>query len=168
MSDKKEKKDKKKEKDKKSKDETKAKKRVKKKAIKKSIVKKKITVKKESKTSLKARKRVKKKKPAFPRQEAYRLGKIKGVWRRPRGRHSKLRKSEKARGNKPSPGYGSPKSVRGLTRHGYREVRVSNPKELARLDPKKDAALISSTVGSRKRQDILKKAGELDIHVLNQ
>lgn len=164
----KDKKESKKDKKKESKDEKGAKKHVKKKASKKSIVRKKITVKKESRTMLRARKKVKKKKPTFPRQEVYRLGKIKGVWRRPRGRHSKLRKSEKARGKKPTPGYGSPRSVMGLTRHGYREVRVSNLKDLTRLDPKKDAALISSTVGGRKRQEILKKAGELDIHILNQ
>lgn len=134
----------------------------------KPVVRKKVIVRKESRTPLKARKKVKKRKPAFPRQESYRLVKIKGKWRRPRGRHSKLRKGEKARGKRPTPGYGSPKSVRGLTRHGYREVRVSNPAELERLDPKKDAALISGSVGNRKRQDIMRKATELDIHVLNQ
>ncbi len=94
--------------------------------------------------------------------------KLKKSWRRPKGRHSKLRKGEKAKGKRPSPGYGSPKSVRGLTRTGYVEIRISTPKDLERMDPHKDAALISSTVGRRKRDDIIKKAQELKIHVINQ
>ena len=106
-------------------------------------------VRKELKSTLAKRKKVKKKKPGFKRQEGYRMVKLKKSWRRPRGRHSKLRKGEKSKGKRPTPGYGSPKSVRGLTRNGYVEVRVCTPKDLERMDPHKDAALISSTVGRR-------------------
>lgn len=127
-----------------------------------------IKVKSESRSSLKVRKRVKKVKPGFKRQEGYRMTKLKKSWRRPRGRHSKLRKSEKAKGPKPSPGYGSPRSVRGLTRYGYIEVRVSSPRELDSLSHTRDAILISSAVGRRKREEIIKKAQELKIHVINQ
>jgi large subunit ribosomal protein L32e len=38
---------------------------------------------------------------------------------------------------------------------------------LARLDPKKDAARIGHTVGKRKRIEIINKAVELGIKVLN-
>jgi large subunit ribosomal protein L32e len=134
-----------------------------------SLIKpKKSLVRKELKSVLGVRKKVKKRKPGFKRQEGYRMVKLKKSWRRPRGRHSKLRKAEKAKGPRPSPGYGSPRSVRGLTRHGYVEVMVSSPEDLDRMDPNKDSALISSTVGRRKREDILKKALDLNIQVINE
>jgi large subunit ribosomal protein L32e len=124
-------------------------------------------VRKESRPMLKVRKKMKKKKPGFSRQEEYRLKKLKKAWRRPRGRHSKLRKHERARGRLPKVGYGSPKSVKGMTRYGYREVRISNPNELEKLDPKKEIALISSSVGKRKRTEIIKKAEEMKIKIVN-
>jgi large subunit ribosomal protein L32e len=131
--------------------------------------KKKVSkVRKESSPMLKMRKRIKKKKPGFSRQEGYRLKKLKKSWRRPRGRHSKLRKHERPRGRLPKVGYGSPKSVRGLTRYGHIEVRISNPNELEKLDPKKEAALISSSVGKKKRIEIIKKAEEKKIKIVNQ
>lgn len=124
-------------------------------------------VRKESRPMLKVRKKMKKKKPGFSRQEGYRLKKLKKAWRRPRGRHSKLRKHERARGRLPKVGYGSPKSVKGLTRYGYREVRISNPNELEKLNPGKEIALISSSVGKRKRTEIIKKAEEMKIKIVN-
>src|SRR5690606_41908852 len=42
-----------------------------------------------------------------------------------------------------------------------------NAAELARLDPKKDAARLGHTVGKRKRMEIIAKATELGIKVLN-
>lgn len=50
---------------------------------------------------------------------------------------------------------------------GYEEVLVYNPKDLEKIDPKRQAARIASRVGRRKRQEILEKAEELGIVVLN-
>jgi large subunit ribosomal protein L32e len=125
-------------------------------------------VRKELGNALRTRKRIKKRKPGFLRQEGYRLARLRKSWRRPKGRHSKLRKGEKARGGVPKAGYGSPKAVRGLTRYGYREVRVSSPKQLDELDPHRDAALISSAVGRKKRTEIVRKAEEMKIFVINR
>jgi large subunit ribosomal protein L32e len=118
-------------------------------------------------SKLKSRKAVKSRKPGFKRQEGFKHVKLKDAWRRPRGKHSKLRKREKARGSLPSPGYGSPREVRGLNRMGYREVRVSTPRELENLNPREEMALIASTVGKRKREEILKLASERKIQVAN-
>ena len=126
-----------------------------------------MKVMKESKSMLRIKKKMKKKKPEFKRQEGYRMKKLKKSWRRPRGRHSKLRKQEKAKGTTPRVGYGSPKSARGLTRYGYIEVRVSALKDIERIDKSKEIALISSTVGKKKRAEMLKKADELKIKVSN-
>jgi large subunit ribosomal protein L32e len=60
-------------------------------------------VRKELRSRLRARKSVKKRKPSFRRQEGYRLRKLKKTWRRPKGRHSKLRKREKGKSPQPGP-----------------------------------------------------------------
>ena len=110
----------------------------------------------------------KKKKPKFLRQmwKAYkRIRKVK--WRRPKGSQSKLRKRMKGKGAVVSIGYGSPKEVRGLHPCGLKEVLVHNPKELEKVDPEREVVRISSRVGKKKRIEIIKKAEELKIKVLN-
>ncbi len=116
---------------------------------------------------LRIRRMLKRKKPAFLRQNWFRFPRLGEKWRRPRGRHSKLRKHEKGKGFLPKPGYRSPKLVRGLHPSGLEEVRVFNPKELANLDPKRHAVRIASQVGKKKRAEIMKKAEELGLRVLN-
>jgi len=119
------------------------------------------------KKSLKIRKKEKAKKPDFRRQEGYRHVKLGDSWRRPRGRHSKLRKGEKPRGKKPSTGYSSPKAVRGLSPDGFKIVYVSNPNELAKLNPKTEVAVIRSAVGKKKRLEIALKAEKMKVKVQN-
>ncbi len=108
-----------------------------------------------------------KKVPKFLRQswQAYkRLGK---KWRRPQGWQSKLRRGERDKGYIPSPGYGAPRNLKGLHPSGKREVLVFNINDLKKVDKEKDAVKIAHTVGKRKRTDVLKKAEELKIKVLN-
>lgn len=124
-------------------------------------------VREQSKSMLKVRKKIKKKKPDFSRQEGYRMKKLKTGWRRPRGRHSKLRKQERSKGKAPRVGYGSPKATRGLTRYGYKEIRISNQGDLKKIDPSKEIALIAGSVGKKKRMDIIKKAEELRVRIVN-
>jgi large subunit ribosomal protein L32e len=116
---------------------------------------------------LKLRKRVKKRKPDFRRQESFREKRLGTKWRRPRGRHSKLRIERKVRGRKPKPSYSSPKAVRGLGPGGLREIRVFTPGDLKGIDPAKEAVIIGGSVGKAKREAIVKRAGALKIRVLN-
>ncbi|RLJ03395.1 MAG: 50S ribosomal protein L32e [Candidatus Aenigmatarchaeota archaeon] len=104
------------------------------------------------------------KKPKFKRQ-LWKLKRLKDVWRRPRGRHSKQRRYVKFKGRMPDPGFGSPN--KGRHPSGYWEVMVHNPKDLEKIDKEKEAARIGSSVGLKKRLEILKKAEELGIKVLN-
>ncbi len=117
--------------------------------------------------ALKLRLKLKRKKPKFIRQGGKNLKRLGGKWRKPRGSQSKLRKHKKARGHIPHPGYGSPKSVRGLHPSGFKEVLVYNLKDLEKINPEKQACRIASTVGKKKRLEIMKKAEELKIKVLN-
>jgi ribosomal protein L32E len=64
-------------------------------------------------------------------------------------------------------GYRSPKASRGLHPSGYRDNLIHNVTELAKLDPKGDAARIAHTVGKKKRIEIINKALQLGIKVLN-
>lgn len=113
------------------------------------------------------RKKIKKKKPKFRRQEWFRKKSLGDKWRKPRGLHSKLRRHEKARGSLPKPGYGSPAIVRGLNREGYREVLVRNAKDIEKINPKEEIAIIAGGVGKKKRLEILEFAGKRNIKVGN-
>lgn len=109
------------------------------------------------------------KKPKFLRQNWQALKTLRHVkWRRPRGMHSKLRRKEEGKGFSPKPGYRAPVALRGLHPSGLKEVLISNVKELQKIDAKKEAAKIRSAVGRKKRVEILKKAEEMKIKVLNK
>ena len=122
---------------------------------------------KETRHMLKVRKRVKSAKPKFKRQELGRQPLLKDTWRKPKGRHSKMRMHEKARGRLPSKGYSSPSEVRGLNRLGYREVVVHNIEEISGLNPREEMAVISAGVGKKKRFGILEAAKEKSVKVTN-
>jgi large subunit ribosomal protein L32e len=122
---------------------------------------------KEKEELLKLRKKIKKKKPEFRRQEWFRKKSLGEKWRKPRGIHSKLRMHEKARGSLPTPGYGSPSEVRGLNREGYREVLVRNVKDLEKINPKEEVAMIAKGVGKKKRFEIFEFAEKNNIKVGN-
>ncbi|MHC1580690.1 MAG: 50S ribosomal protein L32e [Methanopyraceae archaeon] len=122
---------------------------------------------KEEERLLRLREELKRKKPKFRRQEWHRYKRLGEKWRRPKGRHSKMRRKFKSKPKMPNPGYRSPTKVRGLHPSGYEEVLVYNPKDLEKIDPERQAARIASRVGKRKRREILKRAKELGIVVLN-
>ena len=114
---------------------------------------------------MEVRRRIKKKKPTFLRQESHKIIKLNNrpKWRSPKGMHSKIRRKLQSRRVQPSLGYSSPKQVRGLTREGFRPVLIHTLNQLK--DNK--VILLSKTLGLRKKLQILKKAEELKIKVLN-
>lgn len=109
----------------------------------------------------------KRKKPKWGIQGKY-LKRIKDRWRKPRGRHNKLRHHKKSKGVIPSVGYGNPKEVKGLHPSGFREILVQNVSQLSKVDSKKEAVRIASAVGKKKRTEMLKKAEELKLKILNR
>jgi large subunit ribosomal protein L32e len=72
-----------------------------------------------------------------------------------------------AHGRRPKIGYRSDANLRDIHPSGYKEVLVCNVKDLAKINNKTEAARISRTVGKRKRNEIVKKANESAIWVLN-
>ena len=107
------------------------------------------------------------KKPKFKRQDSSSYKRIKDTWRRPKGTHSKQRKKMKGKGIRPSPGYGSPKNIKGLHPSGFREVLVFNLNDLNGLDTNVHVCRIGSSVGRKKRFEIMKKATESKLKILN-
>ena len=116
---------------------------------------------------LRVRRIISRRRPKFIRQESWRYVRVKENWRRPRGIDSKMRLKLKSRPALVSVGYGSPRKVRGLHPSGKREVLVHNVEELERINPEVEVARIAHTVGLRKRIQILERAKDLGITVLN-
>ena len=104
--------------------------------------------------------------PKFVRWLSTSLRRVKSPWRKPHGINSKVREKLKGKLPMPTVGYRSPKEMRYLHPSGFKEVLVNNVKDLEKAS-EKEAVRISSTVGKRKRSEILKKAGEMKLKVLN-
>jgi len=122
----------------------------------------------QEKKQLVIRRQIKKRTPYFLRDEGFRYKRIPKNWRRPSGYTSKLRINLKYRPSKVRVGFRAPKIVRGLHASGFKEVMIHTVKELEGINPKKQAVRIGSTVGTKKRIAITKRADELDIRVLNK
>lgn len=116
---------------------------------------------------LAARKKVAEKRPKFIRQESWRYDRLAENWRKPKGKDNKMRKQKSGMPAIVKIGYRGPRAARGLHPSGYTDNVVHNVAELAGLDPKKDAARLGHTVGQRKRIEIIAKATELGIKILN-
>jgi large subunit ribosomal protein L32e len=109
-----------------------------------------------------------KRRPSFKRQEWFRYKRLGDHWRRPRGLHSKMRVHKKYRPPVVRVGYRSPSLVRDLHPSGFREVLVHNVADVEGVNPEKEAIRIGRSVGLRKRIDIVEKADDLHIRVLNR
>ena len=123
---------------------------------------------KQTKKDLSKRNRMSHKRPSFKRQNWFRYKRLGEKWRSPRGIHSKMRRHFKYRIPVVQVGFRGPASVRGLHPSGFEEVLVHNTKEVENVNPETQAVRISSTVGDKKRELIVKKADELKIRVFNR
>ena len=120
-----------------------------------------------NKELLEKRKKVSEHRPKFVRQESWRYDRLAENWRRPKGKDNKMRLQVSGVPRLAKVGYRGPKAVRGLHPSGYTDNLVYNTSDLLLLDSKKDAIRIGHIVGKLKRKEILIKANELGIKVLN-
>ncbi|MCE4625651.1 MAG: 50S ribosomal protein L32e [Desulfurococcales archaeon] len=121
------------------------------------------------KRSLRRRLAKRKDKPTFRRYLSWRFWKFerREYWRKPKGNDNKMRLQLKGYPPIVKSGYGTPRELRNLHPSGLMPARVSNPKELENLDPQKHIVVISSTVGLRKRLQILDAARAKGFRVAN-
>jgi large subunit ribosomal protein L32e len=120
-----------------------------------------------NKDMLQARKKISDARPKFVRQESWRYDRLAENWRKPKGKDNKMRKQFSGVPPIVKIGYRGPKAARGLHPSGFIDHIVFNVNDLTGLDATKDAARIAHTVGTRKRNEILVKATNLGIKVLN-
>ncbi len=90
--------------------------------------------------------------------------KKKQVWRKPTGRHNKMREQTKGAAAIVSIGYGSEKISRGKLA-GKTPVRIHNIKDLEKI--KKEQIAIIGSVGKKKKIEIANRAKELKIELYN-
>jgi large subunit ribosomal protein L32e len=120
------------------------------------------------KEKLELRKAIKRKKPKYLREDHHKKKAVnKKSWRGPRGLHSKMRHGFQGHRATLEVGYGSPREVKNLHKSGLLPVVVCNITDLSALDKAKHIAVISATVGTRKKVELVKKAKELNVIILN-
>ena len=111
----------------------------------------------------------KRKKPKFHRQHSHAKKKVNSnSWRKPKGIYSAQALGLKSRGKTPQPGYGQPKKIRGKHPSGFAEVLVKNSSQLQEIDVKTQAIRLSSTLGLKKKLQIIKEAEAKKIKILNK
>jgi large subunit ribosomal protein L32e len=116
---------------------------------------------------LELRRSVAEQRPRFVRPESWRYVRLHPEWRKPKGLDNKIRKSFKGYPKRVKVGYRGPVKARGYHPSGSIDVLVHNARQLEDLIPEKDAVRIGRRVGARKRSEILKRASELGLRVLN-
>ena len=106
------------------------------------------------------------KKLKFIRVDSNRV-KVKNKWRKQKAfHHNKARVRDLVKIRNVKTGYKLPKTIRNIHPSGYEEVLVHNIKALEKINPKVQVARIAK-IGKKKKKDLLKKAQELKIKVLN-
>ena len=107
----------------------------------------------------------KKKRFRFIRQRTPGKRRLRMSWRKPKGIDSPKRIERKEKGRIVKIGYRTPKVIRFLHPSGFPEVIVYNPSELEGLE--EVVIRIASTVGRKKRLEIIRRAEEMGLKVVN-
>ena len=115
---------------------------------------------------LEIKKTMKAKKPNFLRQQGAYVKGLEKKWRSPKGMHSKLRRKFRGKMKMPSIGYSSPSRIRFYHPSGLIPKLVRNLSDLSDIK-KEHGIIIGSTVGKKKRIEIIKKILELKLNILN-
>ncbi|MFP3950138.1 MAG: eL32 family ribosomal protein [Candidatus Micrarchaeia archaeon] len=95
-----------------------------------------------------------------------RMKSVKPRWRKQRGEDNKKRQKKAFFGASPKVGNKNAREMRGLHVLGLPEILVSNPSELEGAE--EILVRIAAGVGKRKRGEIIKKAEEMNLRVLNK
>lgn len=95
------------------------------------------------------------------------IKRLKDKWVKPKGSQSKMRKEKAGKPAMPKVGRGTSRAWRGLHPSGSREFFVRNLNDLKRVNEKTEVIRISAAVGEKTREEILAKAKEMNLKVLN-
>ncbi|RME77656.1 50S ribosomal protein L32e [Candidatus Woesearchaeota archaeon] len=114
---------------------------------------------------LTVRAQIKKRKPHFKRYDAGKKKRLSLAWRSVRAKTNKI--GRKGYPRAPALGFSSPRAIRGFSKEGLEQVMVYTSSDLESIDAKTQGAIISAGLGAKKRIELLKKAIEKKINVLN-
>ncbi len=121
----------------------------------------------DKKQLLEIRKKIKSIKPTYLRSSVKIKSRLSKNWRKPKGLQNKMRLNKKGYPKAMRVGYGSPTEVKHLDqKSGLYPVVISNKKELEKIDIKTQGILMSSTLGARKKLEIIKIAEEKKIVII--
>ncbi len=104
--------------------------------------------------------------PKFQRHANYRKVRLDKRWKKPRGLHNKQRDNKRGSSPRPSDGYRTPPSVRGLHISGLEMVHVSQVAQLASINKETQAVVVAS-VGGKRQREILEACMKAGLRVLN-
>mmetsp|Transcript_144 Transcript_144/g.436 ORF Transcript_144/g.436 Transcript_144/m.436 type:complete len:125 (+) Transcript_144:329-703(+) len=112
---------------------------------------------------------IKKRTTKFFRHQSDRFMRVKPSWRRPRGIDSRVRRQFRGVINLVRVGYGSNKHTKYMLPNRMYKLTVQNVQELEVLlmHNEKYAAEIGHAVSAKKRAEIIKRANELGVKVVN-
>ena len=112
---------------------------------------------------------MKRREPRWMRMDEWRFLRIahRESWRRPKGDDNKIRLEIKGYPKRVKIGYGKPRLVRNLHPTGFKLVIVHRPEDVDKVDPTREAIVIGRTVGLRKRIEIVRRAIEKGVRVIN-
>ncbi|MEM1675017.1 MAG: 50S ribosomal protein L32e [Desulfurococcaceae archaeon] len=118
---------------------------------------------------LELRKKLKSKTPEFLRYLYWKKPKFRNEpkWRKPKGIDNKMRLKLKGYPPLVEIGYRGPRKVRGLHPSGKVPVVVHSIKDIEKLDPGKHIIYISSSVGLKKREMLVKNILEKGFEIAN-
>ncbi len=86
-------------------------------------------------------------------------------WRGAKGRHNKLRLNRKGHTQRPKVGWGSSNEIKNKV-EGLEVIRVENLKDLENVG--KGVGIMIGRIGKKKREEIIVKAKEKKIKILNR
>jgi large subunit ribosomal protein L32e len=115
---------------------------------------------------LKFKNNKKAKNPRFIRQDNYKKKKLIQAWRKPRGWDSKQRKRMQGQAIV-QPGYGSPKSLKGVHKSGLIIVAVKTLEEIKKINPKEQGIIIAGKLGLKRKLLLIKEAIKANIKLIN-
>lgn len=107
--------------------------------------------------------------PTFRRQQWYEYKRLADSgWRKPTGVDSAMRRHFGYEQSVVRVGFRGPAEVRGLHASGFQEVRVETLRDLEAIDPKRQAARLSATLGARRLKVLYAEADKRGVRVLNR
>ncbi|MGC8572420.1 MAG: 50S ribosomal protein L32e [Caldisphaera sp.] len=103
----------------------------------------------------------------FMRYLSWRFKRLGDSWRKPKGIDAKMRLQRKGYPPIVKVGYKNKNAIRGLHPSGLIPMVISNKKDLELLSPNAHIIYIASSVGLKKRVELLKAAKERGFRVAN-